>query len=221
MSPENPSNKKKSMKTIICMRLAVGTVALAFGVFAATTQAAPLIAAGSQISFVGGASLNGPISTATAFTDIFGPGGIGSDPMVLAGTQTGDYASVPNGTTAAFQVFTFDPVPTAPTPLSLWSFSAGATDYSFQIDAASMTVTKVSAAGAAFLVINGTGTAMISGYAPTPAKWSIGSTGAGAVPVLTFGAGGITLVPEPSAVAMLLALVPMAGLLVIRKYRRA
>jgi len=173
-----------------------------------------------DISFTGGADLDAPLGSATKFTTIFGPGGIGS-PQVLGGSQTGTYAAVAAGTQAAFPAFTFIPAPGSSFPL--WSFNFGGQTYSFQADA----ITFVYQNGlAGFLDIAGTGIASITGglYYDTPGTWSIVDTGQSSSPVFTFGAATQVVpppVPEPSAFALLASFVPIIGAFAYRAKRKA
>lgn len=157
-----------------------------------------------DIQFTGGATLDtGNLATATAFTQIFGPGGPGTMPLVLGGgTATGDYASVPTGTQVVFQTFSFAPGgPVSP----LWTFMANGNTYTFNAS----TIT-VAFQNQFFLDIQGTGTATITGvdnFTPTPGTWEITDTGVGNVPVFTFGAAtdvGGNPAPEPSTTVLLL-----------------
>ena len=156
-----------------------------------------------SIQFVGGATLNGPIATATAYTAFFGPGGTGTLPQVLGGSQSGDYAGVPTGTLTTITPFSFNPSGAPVMPL--WTFTVGATTYSF--DATSITVDFQSSA---FLNIEGTGVAHITGFSDTPGTWSFTDTGLGATPVFTFG-GATTVVPEPSVTELAMMAAPLLG----------
>jgi hypothetical protein len=160
-----------------------------------------------DIQFNGGATLNtGNLATATAFTSIFGPGGPSTMPQVLGGgTQTGDYAGVPDATLVNFQTFSFA-INAPVTPL--WAFTVGTTAYSF--DATSVTVAYQSSF---FLDIVGTGTAHITGFNDTSGVWEVTDTGAGGTPVFTFGAAtdlSGNPAPEPATSALLLIFLPMA-----------
>jgi len=65
------------------------------------------------IYFVGRAQLNGPLSTATAFTSFFGTGGTNSHPMVL--DRFRGFRRYPVGTSATFSPMTFGgPMPGLP-----------------------------------------------------------------------------------------------------------
>jgi hypothetical protein len=163
---------------------------LAFVVAGVSAHAAVYIT--GSLTFGGGSSVNGPLNTATAFTEIFGPSGPGSDPVVNAGA-IGSYAGVPAGTVVEFAEFAFG----AASVPSLWSFAIGPTTYSF--DASSVVVNFQTPS---FLNISGAGTAYITGYEPTPGTWSVTATPAG--PVFTFGSAAI--IPEPSAMALFASL---------------
>lgn len=158
-----------------------------------SAQAQPGI--NGSISFVGGATLDGPLATATAFTGFTGPSGSGS-PVVLGSSTTGDFAGVPGNTAATFSLFTFNPAPVSVNPL--WSFNYGGKLYSFSI--ASITIDYQSAT---FLNISGTGMAHIDGFTDTLGSFSITDTRLGSAPVVTFGAS-FSVVPEPTSAALLL-----------------
>jgi len=184
-----------------------GLVAVLFAlVGASSNNVAAANYINGDIQFNGGATLDtGNLATATAFTSIFGPGGTSTMPQVLGGgTQTGDYAGVPDGTLVSFSTFAFNAAAVTP----LWSFMVGTTAYSF--DATSVTVAFQSSF---FLDITGTGVAHISGFNDTSGVWTVTDTGAGGTPVFTFGAatdlsGNPT--PEPSTTALLLLFLPVA-----------
>jgi hypothetical protein len=103
------------------------------------------------------------------------------------------------GTSVNFTPFTFNPAPVS--TFQLWSFGVGGSTYSF--DVTSMTI---SYQVPAFLNIQGTGVAHITGFAPTLGTWGITDTGSSG-PVFTF--GNVTIVPEPAA-ATLLVFGPLA-----------
>lgn len=147
-----------------------------------------------QISFVGGATLDGPLTNATAFTGFSGV-------TVQGLSQTGDYSSVPALTPVTFSIFTFNPFPVVGVN-PLWTFTIGPTTYSF---AATSLSGIIQIPG--FLDIFGNGTASITGFTDTPGTWSITDTGTG--PTFTFGAN-VNVVPEPSALALILGFVPVA-----------
>lgn len=165
-------------------KLAAGLAVLAAATLGA--QAQPLIT--GEISFSGGATLNGLLNEATAFTSIFGPGGPGTgDPLVNSGA-TGTYAGVAEGTPVSFSPFTFNPEPLM--PFQLWSFTQGTSSFSFDVTSVAIAHQLPS-----FLDIGGTGVAYATGYAPTAGTWGITDTGS-AGPVFTF--GNVTIIPEPT-----------------------
>jgi len=195
------------MKTNFLNKLACGTVAMMIAAgFTFGAKAQGYI--NGDISFVGGATLNGPMASATAFTSIFGPGGDATLPQVEGWSQTGDYASVATGTTVTIPPFNFNPGPGLSFPL--WSFSYGGINYSFQADPA----ITIDLQNSRFLDIEGTGTASITGFLDTTGIWSIVDTGVGNSPVFTFGASTEVVgppVPEPSVFALLVSFVPVIG----------
>lgn len=152
------------------------------------------------ISFSGGATLDGPLATASGFTGFEGIGSA-TGPVVLAGSMTGDYSSVAAGTSATFDAFTFNPSPSSATPL--WSFTDGGLTYSFSIT--SVTVDEQTPF---FLNLSGNGIASITGFTDTPATWSITDTGNGATPIITFGnadlVSPVKTVPEPTTAGLML-----------------
>ncbi|HVU26468.1 MAG TPA: PEP-CTERM sorting domain-containing protein [Verrucomicrobiae bacterium] len=136
-----------------------------------------------SISFSGGATLNGPLESATAFTEIIA--GINPFP----GSETGNYAGISVSTPVTFNPFEFDSSPVSPIPM--WTFTVGSTVYSFEIDSLS-----VQTQNSSFLNIMGVGTAHIDGYTDTQGTFAITDSGLGG-PVFTFGAG-VNVVPEPA-----------------------
>lgn len=179
---------KKSLKPVLASAV-LGTLLGA----STTLLAAPSI--NGVVEFVGGATLNGPLGTATAFTSIFGPSGTG-DPLVRIGA-TGSYSGVAAGTPTHFTLFSFNP--SAATPFTLWNFTVGATVYSFDV-----TSLSISSQTSSFLDLEGTGVAHISGYEDTVGSWSLTDTGAGTSRVFSFGEH-TTVVPEPSTAVLMMA----------------
>lgn len=145
------------------------------------------------IHFYGGANLNAPLATASAFTNFYGPT-LSDPPLVLGGSQTGTFSGVPDNTPTTFNVFTFSPVP--PAPFTLWSFNVGPAAYSFDVTSMAIVLQTPS-----FLNLNGSGIVRITGYADTAATWSI--TGTGFNQVMSFNPA-ITAIPEPSMSLMML-----------------
>jgi hypothetical protein len=168
------------------------------------------------ISFDGVATLNSPIGSAANFTSIFGLSGPASEPQVIY-KPTGNYTSVPVATPVAFNLFTFGPtVSSASADFTLWSFSLGSTNYSFEVTSETHLSQMCN-----FLNISGSGTAYINGMGYTNATWDITETGNG--PNLTFGASTTVLptgempVPEPSTFGLLAGLAPV-GWLILRRH---
>src|SRR5438445_6697224 len=170
------------------LRLFLGSVASILALAALTAEAAAPIQ--GSIQFIGGATLNGNLGSASSYLSYSGSTGSGN-PQVQ--TDSGTFSTVPAGTSVAFTPFTFSPTP-ASVP-SLWSFSLGGVNYSF--DVSSFTLNSQNSG---FLDLEGTGMLHAGGFADTPAIFSITDTGAGG-PNVTFGAS-FTAVPEPSALAL-------------------
>ena len=187
---------------------------LVVGMFAVTIASLTAQAAifTGQINFVGGATIDQPIGSATTFESFFGPSGSGG-PVVQAGggLPSGAYAGVPGGTAATFSApFDF----ASPTlPFGLWTFTFGSTTYSFQVN----TVTVDQQIAGVFINVGGTGTGTITGYDPTPEGWTI--TGTSVSPgglTITIG-NSVIAVPEPSTVALIALGVSALGVALRRK----
>jgi hypothetical protein len=190
-------------------RLFAAVVAGVAVVFSSTQARAAAPVTGT-ISFTGGADLNGSLSTATAYTGFFNSGLI-TMPVVLGGSQTGSFASVPTGTQVTFYPFTFLPF-TA--PRTLWSFTAGADTYSFTATSL-VNVTPLPS----YLNLQGSGVVSITGFADTAATWSYTDTGSGAGPGFNFGAS-ITATPEPSTASLMTVLALIGGAVRIAAKRK-
>ena len=147
--------------------------------------------------------MNAPLGSATSYLSYSGI--TLSNPQVQ--TRSGTFSSVSTGTAASFSAFTFSPTPVS-VP-SLWSFSSGGINYSFDL-----TSFTLNSQNSSFLDLEGTGILHASGYADTQATFSITDTGAGTANV-TFGAS-FTAVPEPAAVSLL----GLAGVVAVAVRRR-
>lgn len=167
---------------------------MAIGVLAFNLAVQAQVFTGS-LDFYGGATLNQTLGTATGFTSYFGPGGTG-DPLVLGGTQTGIYSSVPSGTQVTFTPFIFDPAPAS--PFQFWTLTSGSTTYSFDI-----TSVTTDFQNSNFLNLAGQGVAFI-GSTALPSVWSLTDTGGGSSLNVTFGVA-VTAVPEPSSIVLFFA----------------
>ena len=180
------------------------------------TQAANLplpnvITPGSQIQFLGNATLDGPIATATAFTSITGVEGSANPTNPVTQSATGSYLPVPNGTPVQFNTFTFG----GATPSSnfvLWNFTNAGVQYSFFVNTVSNVLQIGTPGGGGILALMGTGIATIGADVAT-ANWTIIDTTGGA-PTITFSASfnGLTPVPEPSTYALIAVSVVLFGL---------
>lgn len=188
------------------------------GVLAVGLTAQAQIFTGS-ISFVGGADLDNPVGSATTFVNFYGPSGSGG-PVVQAGSLTsGVYGSIPGGTPATFAPFTFSPSPAS--PLQLWTFTVGATTYSFDVTSVTTDIQNVYSGGIAYLNVGGTGVGYVTGYSPTPATWSVtGTTANSGSLTITIGSS-VNAVPEPSAMALALAGLVAGGIFFRRQLKPA
>lgn len=135
----------------------LGRLILLMGGLLATREAAHAATILGQVNFTGTVVLDAPLATATAFTSF-------SNVLVDAGT--GDYAVpslVPLNTAVSISAFTFQPFtpPVAP----LWTFSAGGTDYSFELS--TLAITRGILGPNNFLSLSGTGTARATGFDDT------------------------------------------------------
>lgn len=172
---------------------------LAFGaVTMASSQAAYI---SGEIEFFGVGQLNTGPATATSI-----------DFRVVSTTLAfGDYAPIPFGAPATFTDFAFGAPgtvgPNAQTPL--WTLTQGLTTYWF--DLASITINQY--VGTQRL-LEGDGTAYITGFDPTPGHWSLSTSGSRAS--VTFSSATIADTPVPdggTSVALLGgALLGLAGL---------
>jgi len=190
-------------------RLFAAVVAGVTMVFSSTlAQAQPIT---GSISFTGGADVNGSLATATAYTGFFDTVSIPT-PVVLGGSQTGSFASVPTGTQVTFYPFSFLPFAA---PQTLWSFTAGGDTYSFTATSL-LNVTPLPS----YLNLQGTGVISITGLANTTATWSYTDTGMGTGPGFNFGAS-ITATPEPSTASLMAVLALVGGAVRIAAGRKS
>jgi hypothetical protein len=186
-------------------------VGVVMGFSSTLTQAQPIT---GSLSFTGGADVTGGtngLSTATAYTGFFGSGS-GGKPVVLGGSQSGSYATVPTGTAVTFFPFTFLPFTS---PQELWTFSVGPTTYSFT----ATTLTDMDPS-TPFLNLQGTGMLSISGFTDTTAKWTYTDTGSGPGTAFNFGAS-IVATPEPSTASLMIVLALVGVVVRIATKRKA
>lgn len=164
------------------------------------------------IAFDGVATLDDSRGAATKFTGIFGISGPASQTQVIF-KPTGNYTAVPVNTPATFDLFTFGPTKSsANLDFTLWSFSLGTTNYSFEVTSETYLYQMCG-----LLNISGGGTAFVNGIGYTNATWKITATGDG--PNLTFGESTSVVsssqevpVPEPSSLMLLTSLAPLLGI---------
>jgi hypothetical protein len=154
-------------------------------------NATPIV---GSISFLGNATTNGtgstPLANATAFTGFSGD---------TVDQVHGDYIVVPtlSGDGVTFTPFAFSTTSVTP----LWTFTVLGVTYSFSASGA-ITVFQ----NASFLNVSGTGTAFISGYAPTAGTWTIQETETAGS--FSFGAtsGEVATTPDSGTTALLISL---------------
>lgn len=167
-------------KLLIVLSLAVMMTCLA----APIAMATPFTGA---ISFSGNDTLdNNNLTVATKFLTFT---------TVVVTNGAGQYLGVAPGTSTTFTPFTFRPanVPVVP----LWTFTFGGSTYSF--DATTMTVSYSSTGD---LVLNGNGTAYITGFDASPGVWSISANTAGTTASFS-SSTDVAAVPEPMSLLLL------------------
>lgn len=177
------------MKSHFEKHVTLGMVTL--GLALLPLQAATYIT--GEIAFTGGATLNGPVSSATAISSYFGALGPSVSGPTVVNAQ-GSYAAIPNDTVVTFNPFTFNPQPLS--AIQLWSVNVGGINYSFDLTSVSIVFQNAN-----FLNIKGSGFAKIDDYLDTPGNWDITIAGFEGIPVFTF--GSVTTVPEPSTAAFI------------------
>src|ERR1700724_2055178 len=152
-------NRTMMMKTIFA--ILVGGL-----LFCQQTQAVPIT---GSIQFLGSATASGPSGPPDTIHFV--------DPWHSL-AATGRYASVHPGTNATFNDFTFIGDGAAATLIGtdspIWTFTLGATTYSF--DLLALTTGHVDAGSMGF---SGTGIAHITGFADTPASFALEGSGTG------------------------------------------
>jgi hypothetical protein len=189
------------MKNSASKLLMIAAVAALTCILSTQVQAVPI---SGTIDFNGGATTDtGNLATANAFTSFSGV------TVSTAVAPTGDYSSVPGGTSVpTMNGFTFDPPGGVPL---LWSFVSGGITYSFSLTSAS-----VVAQSSGFLNVAGNGIASITGFDPTPGTFSITLTGSSGAPSKVFSFTAETAVPEGGATVALLG-VGLVALAVARR----
>jgi hypothetical protein len=177
----------KSVGTINKMKTKIIAIsALALGLVSNDARSTPI---SGNINFDGVATTDtGTLATATAYTSITG--------TYVVPSEAGNYALVPVNTPVTFMPFSFSALGVTP----LWTFTVGATTYSF--DATSISV-GVKSSG--FLDIYGKGIANVTGFASTSGIWSITDTTVGGVSTFVFGAS-TAVVPDSGSTGLLTVL---------------
>lgn len=144
------------MKKSLLASAGASLLALALG---ATVSAVPIT---GSIGFAGQFSTdnNANFNLATQFTSF--------NAVVLS--TSGDYAGIPNLTSATFSPFMF--TDTSVTPL--WTvLGASGTEYKFNATSFSLSRSVSS------ITASGFGTALITGFDPTPGQWNLAGSGTG------------------------------------------
>lgn len=144
------------MKTNPLRCLGIWVVGLAIANCRMNTGAAPQFINGS-ISFVGTPVPNGPLLTATAFTNF-------TSVFVSAADPAGSYSNVPVFTAASWTPFSFSPPAASVVPL--WAFTNGGLSYSFDATSVALAFRTTNV-----IDVQGSGIAHITGFADTPATW--------------------------------------------------
>jgi len=132
---------------------------------------------------------------ATAFTSFSG---------VRVDDANGDYSGTV-GASVTHNAFVFEPFTTAITPL--WTFTVGATTYSFDLDSVSIDFRNSKS-----IVLSGQGEANITGFDTTPGDWTFTANAGGG----TFSFSSTNVVPDGGATAVMLG-AALLGLGAIRR----
>ena len=186
------------------MVLVLGTVVLAAAKASATSIT-------GSIQFGETSSVTSSLSSIGAANNNFG-GGIGSDPVVMGGTQTGSYSGVNAGTSATWSPFSFNPPAAFVTPL--WNMFVGGRNYNF-----SATSINVLGTDGTLANLEGTGLAHITGYDDTEGSWTATATSQGCQTfsfVATPAPGLDGSVPDGGTTALLLG-AGLTGLALLRR----
>lgn len=190
--------KNSVLKYFFCGAMALG--------LAATVQAN---------NITGGISLaGGPIATSPS--DLALATSITSFGTVRTTDVSGDYSSVPFGTTVPTTTgFTFLPNLSPNTVMNVWDFTYNGKDYSFDLSAIQSVDQGVNANGTHFLTISGTGTLHITGFTDTPGSYLFTANSASSTFSFSSSNGAL---PDGGATAMLLG-AALSGLALIRRKR--
>jgi hypothetical protein len=177
-------------------------VVASLGIMTFSASAAPITGA---ISFSGTDTQNNPdLLVATAFNSF-------TNVVVSTTGGTGSYLPVNLGQAVTFSPFTFSPS-LFPNPLQLWTFADGGKTYSFEA-----TGVVVDFHNSNTLTLEGTGTAYVTGFDPTPGKWYFSANNAGGTASFSVSTDA-TAVPEPTS--LLLLGFGLVGLVGVRKSKQ-
>jgi PEP-CTERM motif len=188
------TQKEKGTQIMKKLFLVCSLVVALFGVTAFNAGATLISGA---ISFSGTQTTNvQDLTLATEFTGF-------TDVVVSDTGGTGDYAPVLSGQSVVLNTFTFRPfIPNNP----LWTFDFAGKTYSFDAILANIAFSNANS-----LLIEGTGTAHITGFDDTPGTWVYSANNAGET--ASFSASNVVKgVPEPATMLLLgLGLVGLSG----------